>query len=228
MKAKASKMLKVEGRHIFLPANLSYKDQVLLYLGRNINKKITINSISKGLKLAYGFLHETIQKLEKEEIVSVEQVGNYRLVSLNLKNPMTIGELTRISIIITQSIMIKSRQIAKMQILVAQLDKYKDILSTILFGSHAKLEAKEKSDIDLAIILRERMDKDLLEKIRSEIRSFEIKEFAKIQEFIVDYEMFKRMLQSKEDINIGKEILKDWIILIGYENYWKMVGDSIG
>ena len=227
MKAKGSKMLIVEKQHIFLPANLNYKDQVLVYLSRNINKKVTINSISKGLKLAYGFLHETVQKLEKEKIVNVEEVGNYNLVSLNLKNPMAVGELTRISIIITQSIMEKSRQIAKLPALVSQLDKHLEILSIVLFGSQAKLEATEKSDIDIAIILREK-NNNLTSGIRSEIRSFEVKEFAKIQEFIVDYEMFKRMAQSKEEINIGKEILKDWIILSGYENYWKLIGDSLG
>ena len=36
------------------------------------------------------------------------------------------------------------------------------------------------------------------------------------------------MLQSKEEINVGKEALKDGIILDGFENYWKMVGEIIG
>ena len=158
---KNGKMLIVENQHIYMPPELNYREQALVYLSRSISKKLTINSISKNLGLSYGFLHETVQKLEKEKIINVEEVGNYNLVSLNMKNPLTIGELTRISIVITQSITSKSKVISRMHELVAQLDNYKEILSIVLFGSQAKLEATEKSDVDVAVILRERSNKNI-------------------------------------------------------------------
>jgi len=232
------KMVVVEGAHIFLPSESDYKDKILIYLSRNLGKKITINAICEGLKLSYGYLHSTIHKFEAEKIINIEEVGNYKLISLNFKNMLTIAELARVSVKVSQEIISKNKKLRKINILIENLRKYKGILSIVLFGSQARLEARKKSDIDMLIILSEReKSKDemhslenieLIDKIRAEIKSFEIKEFVDIQEFIVDFEMFKRMLQSKEELNVGKEALKEGIMLDGFENYWKMVGEIIG
>lgn len=238
------KMVVVEGAYIFLPPESDYKDKILIYLSRNLGKKITINTICEGLKLSYGYLHSTIHKLEAEKIINIEEVGNYKLLSLNFKNMLAIAELAKVSVKISQEIVDENKKLRKLNVLIENLRKYKDILSIVLFGSQARLEAKEKSDIDLLVILNETSEnvgnfasvrkkgelktRALVNEIKTEIRSFAIKEFLDIQHFIVDYEMFKRMLQSKEEINVGKEALKDGIVLDGYESYWKMVGEIIG
>ena len=237
------RMIVVERAHIFLPLESDYRDKVLIYLSRNLGKNTTINAICKGLKLSYGHLHATIHKLGAEKIINIEEVGNYKLISLNFKNMLTIAELAKVSVKISQQILGESKKLRKLNILIENLRKYKDILSIVLFGSHARLEAREKSDIDMLIILSERVKykdfssvgkgehlrkSDLINKIRAEIRAFEVREFADIQEFIIDFEMFKRMLESKEELNVGKEALKDGVALDGFENYWKMVGEIIG
>lgn len=222
------KMVVVEGAYIFIPSESDYMDKVLIYLSRNLGKKVTINSICEGLNLSYGYLHSTIHKLEAEKIISIEEVGNYKLLSLNFKNMLTIAELARVSVKISQEIIAKSKKLRNLNILIESLRKYKDILSIVLFGSQARLKAKEKSDIDMLIILSERVKGKVVSEIRAEIKAFEVREFADIQEFIVDFEMFKRMLESKEELNVGKEALKDGVVLDGFENYWKMVGEIIG
>ncbi len=238
------KMVVVEGSYIFLPAESHYKDKVLIYLSRNLGKKLTTNTICESLKLSYGHLHSTIHKLEAEKIINIEEIGNYKLLSLNFKNMLAIAELARISVKISQEIISENKKLRKLSILIENLRKYKDILSIVLFGSQARLEAREKSDIDMLVILNETAEnvgnfasvrkkeelkaRALVNEIKTEIRSFAIKEFLDIQHFIVDYEMFKSMLQSKEEINVGKEALRDGIVLDGYENYWKMVGEIIG
>jgi len=235
---KKGQMVIVDEVHIFVPSESDYKDKILIYLSRSLGKKVTINKIKEDLKLAYGYLHSTIHKLEADRIVNVEEVGNYKLISLNFKNMLTIAELARVSVKVSQEITSKIKQLKKLNLLIENLRKYKDILSIVLFGSQARLEAREKSDIDILIILRERKKSEdemrsleniaLVNKIKAEIKSLETKEFIKIQEFIVDFEMFKRMLESKEELNVGKEALRDGIILDGFENYWKIVGEIIG
>ena len=228
---------------ILLPFEADYKDKILAYLIKSLGRKITISSISEDLGLSYGSLHYAVQKLLAEKIINVEEVGNYKLISLNFKSMLAIAELSRISVRISQEIISKNKKLKKLSILIKNLRKYKDILSIVLFGSHARLEAREKSDIDLLVILNETAEnvgnfvsvgkkeelktRALVNEIKTEIRSFAIKEFLDVQHFIVDYEMFKRMLQSKEEINVGKEVLRDGIVLDGYENYWKMVGEII-
>ena len=222
------KMVVVEGAYMFVPPQSDYKDKALIYLSRNLGKKATISAICEGLKLSYGYLHSTIYRLEAERIIKIEEVGNYKLISLNFKNMLAIAELARVSVKISQKIIDKNKKLRKLNILIESLRKYKDILSIVLFGSQARLEAREKSDIDLLIILSERKSEALINNIRAEIKAFEVREFADIQEFLVDFEMFKRMLESKEELNVGKEALKDGIVLDGFENYWKMAGEIIG
>lgn len=225
------RMAVVEGSYIFLPSESDYRDKVLIYLSRNLGRKVTINSICGGLSLSYGYLHSTIHRLKAEKIISIEEVGNYKLLSLNFKNMLAIAELARVSVRISQEIVAKNKKLKKLNSLVESLRKHKDILSIVLFGSHARLEAREKSDIDLLVIMSETsrdIGMPLVNEIKAGIRSFAIREFLDIQHFIVDYEMFKRMLQSKEEINVGKEALKDGVILDGYENYWKIVGEILG
>ena len=223
-------MVVVDEAHIFLPSESDYKDKLLIYLSRSLGKKVTINKIKAALGLAYGYLHSTIHKLWKGRIINIEKVGNYKLISLNFKNILAIAELARVSAKISQEIVKDAKQLKKLKLLVESLRKYKAILSIVLFGSQARLEAREKSDMDILIILSERSQKnrEIVNKIKSEIRAFETREFIKTQEFIVDFEMFKRMLESKEELNVGKEALKDGIILDGFENYWKMAGEAVG
>lgn len=230
--------------YIFLPFEADYKDKILAYLVKSLGRKITINSIRKDLGLSYGSLHYIVQKLWKEKIINIEEVGNYKLLSLNLKNILTVSELSRVSVRISQELINQNKKLKKLNQLVENLRKYKEILSILLFGSQARLEAREKSDIDLLIILSETSEnagkfplvkkkegmkkRAIANEIAAEIRSFAIKQFLDIQHFIIDYEMFKRMLQSKKELNVGKDALKDGIILDGFENYWKIVGEVIG
>lgn len=214
---------------VLLPFEADYKDKILAYLIKSLGSKITISSISEDLGLSYGSLHYAVQQLWKEKIINMEEVGNYKLLSLNFKNMLTIAELARISVKIAQEITNQNKKLKRLNELVANLRKYQQILSIVLFGSHAKLIAHEKSDIDIIVILGVKYQKNraLIDEIKGEIISFGTKNFLDIQSFIVDYAIFKTMLESKEEINIGKEALKDGIVLDGFENYWKMVGEII-
>lgn len=224
---------KLEERHkayVFLSEESDYREKVLTYLSRRLGSKVTMNAISEELKLSYGHLHSTSYKLQSEGVIKMERVGNYKLLSVNWDSMLAIAELARVHVKIAQEVLGRSKKLGKLQDLIEELGKYKDILSVVLFGSQARLEARKTSDIDLLVIVNERgpARRSVVEEIKSEIRAFEVKEFLKIQPFVVDFAMFKRMLQGREEMNVGKEALKEGVILYGYENYWKSVGDAIG
>ncbi len=214
---------------VFMPKEADYKDKVLSYLGRSMDQKVTINAIRHDLGLSYGSLHYTIRKLHDDKIINIEEVGNYKLISLNFKNMLTISELAKISVKIAQEIVGQNKKLRQLSSLIEILGGYKEILSVILFGSQARQMQHEKSDIDILVILGadSKKSRPLINKIKVDIMSFGTKEFLQIQSFIVDYQIFKNMLKSKEEINVGKEALKDGIVLEGYENYWKMIGEIL-
>ena len=214
---------------VLMPKQAGYKDKVLAYLSRSIGQNVTINAIRHDLGLSYGSLHLTIRKLHEEKIINIEEIGNYKLISLNFKNMLTISELARISVKISQEIISQNKKLRKLSSLIEILRVYKEILSVVLFGSQARQMQHEKSDIDILVILgaESKKNRPLINKIKVDIMAFGTKEFLQIQSFIVDYQIFKNMLKSKEEINVGKEALKDGIVLEGYENYWKMIGEIL-
>src|SRR3989344_4793065 len=85
------------------------------------------------------------------------------------------------------------------------LNKIASKLSTtdivVLFGSYAKGKQREDSDIDLLIINK------------------------RINPMFITKEEFRRMLQDKEE-NVGKQVLKDHIILKNPEGFWECVLDG--
>ena len=214
--------------YIFLSEEADYREKVLAYLSRCLGSKVTMNAISEELNLSYGHLHSTAYKLHSEGVLKMEQVGNYKLLSINWESALAIAELARVHVKIAQEVLVRSKKLEKLQGLVRKLGEHKDVLSIVLFGSQARLEARKTSDIDLLVIVDEGSRRSAVDEIKSEVRAFEVREFLKIQPFIVDVAMFKRMLQSREELNVGKEALKEGVILWGYENYWKNVGDAIG
>lgn len=215
---------------VIIPFKSDYKDKLLAYLIRTIGKRITANAVKRDLNLSYGSMHSVVSRLETEKIINVEKIGNYKFISLNFNNMLAVAELSRISVKISQEIINKNKKLKKINELIEYLRKYKGILSIVLFGSHARLMAHEHSDIDILVIIGPKYQKSrvLINNIKVEIMSFGTKNFLDIQSFIVDYVIFQNMMKSREEINVGKEAFKDGIILDGFENYWKMVGEITG
>ena len=50
---------------------------------------------------------------------------------------------------------------------------------------------------------------------------------CQINAIVVDNLMFKEMLSSKEELNVGKEALKSHILLYGFEHFWALVGEGL-
>jgi predicted nucleotidyltransferase len=89
----------------------------------------------------------------------------------------------------------------------------KDII--ILFGSQAKGTQRENSDIDLLIINKKGNKSISFSKYETLFKK-------KINPIFVTYEEFKQMLNEKSE-NVGKQALKNHIILNNPENFWECV-----
>ena len=88
-------------------------------------------------------------------------------------------------------------------------------LIVLIFGSYIKGTKTDKSDIDLCIISDDKIKSNkLIEKLS--LLPFNIE----IQNFTV--EEFEAMLKIKEN-NVGKEIIKNNILLFGIENYYNLI-----
>ena len=144
------------------------------------------------------------------DIIIKEKKGSINLIELKLQ-PNT--ELFQVEQNRT-SLFLESNKILKLV-----LD---DIISlnypffiVLVFGSYAKDTMSKKSDIDLCIISDDEVKtKELISKfklipITLDIQTFSTKEF-------------ESMIKTKE-ANVGKEIIKNNIILYGIENYYNLI-----
>ena len=93
----------------------------------------------------------------------------------------------------------------------------KDIV--VLFGSYAKGKETEQSDIDI-LVVNKKGERSI------SFSKYEMLFKKKINPVFVTEKEFKLMLKEKEE-NIGKQALRDHIILNNAKAFWEAVFDGI-
>ena len=203
------------------PSNFQIK--LLQLFDQNFNTEFTINQISKKTGFDYAYANREINKLIKKGVISKKTVGNAHLCSLNLKNDETI------SIIFDYETRKKSYFYKKHKVLKTyfsdffnEAKKY-NIHSFLIFGSYAKESETKKSDLDILIILENKAQSGELSKSINDAFKLATVEISPI---IIGRTDFIKMLTDKTKLNIGKESLKNHVILYGIERFWELALES--
>jgi predicted nucleotidyltransferase len=187
---------------------LSEKEKIIIHLIENKNPQ-SIKSISGATFIDYKNTYNVIDNLDKD-IFSKDKIGNTNLIGIKLepKEEIYKAENKRTEIFLNRN--------NKLRLLREDIRSLNyPFLIILIFGSYTREENTSKSDIDLCIISdNEEKIKELVSKleilpINLEIHDFKLKEF-------------EEMLKTKEN-NIGKEIVKNNIILYGIENYYNLI-----
>ena len=198
----------------------NFQIKLLQLFDRNFNSEFTINQIAKKTDFDYAYANREINKLIKKDIISKNTVGNAHLCSLNLKNDETIA------IIFDYETHKKSRFYNGHKVLKAHfLDFFREakrynIHSFVIFGSYASGKETKKSDLDILIILENKKQSDMMHKMINDI--FKLSD-AEINPIVIGRKDFTEMLANKIKLNIGKEALKNHVILYGIERFWELV-----
>lgn len=180
-------------------------NNILIYLLENRESQYTINQLSKDLSINYRIAHTQIKLLEREKLIKVQKVGNALLCSLtnNFNEKIYLAEFER------RKMLLKNRDFEQI------LDRYKKAKQTyilLLFGSYAKNKQTKHSDIDLLAITENSKE---IEEITTLIP-------MNIHLTTISYEEFINMKKS-EELTVGREVLKNNIILIGIEEYYRLL-----
>src|SRR3989344_1580952 len=201
----------------------NFQIKLLQLFDQNFNSEFTINQTSKKTNFDYAYVNREVNKLIKKGIISKKTVGNAHLCSLNLKNDETI------SIIFDYETRKKSYFYKKHKVLKTYLSdffneaKKYDIHSFLIFGSYAKESETKKSDLDILIILENKAQSGELSKSINDAFKLATVEISPI---IIGRTDFIKMLTDKTKLNIGKESLKNHIILYGIERFWELALES--
>ena len=183
------------------------KLRIVNYLGKHIGQSFTMLELSKAAGVPYATFYRTLHRMK--ELVKVRRVGKSKTVSLNTDNASIKPYLTISSEEEKQDFLKKQLILGK----IASEFNTKDVV--VLFGSYAKGSETERSDIDLLIISKGG------EKSLS-FSKYEVLFRKKINPIFVTKKEFEKMLLDKNE-NVGKQALKNHIILNNPESFWEAV-----
>lgn len=186
------------------------KLKIINYLGKNLGTAHTMHELSKAINIPYATFHRTIKTMKN--IIIMKQVGKSKTIELNKENKIITSYLS------IGSEEEKNEYLKKQPILakIASESKTDDII--ILFGSYAKKTQKESSDIDLLIINKKGNKSISFSKYETLFKK-------RINPIFITKDEFKNMIKEKEE-NIGKQALKNHIILNNPEEFWRIAANE--
>ncbi|MDP2908949.1 MAG: nucleotidyltransferase domain-containing protein [Nanoarchaeota archaeon] len=185
--------------------------RIINHLGKHIKERFTMHQLSKLLHIPYASFYRAIQQMK--DLLITEAVGKSKAISLNISNPVVKSYLTISSDEEKKEFLAKQPIIKK----IANELNVKDIV--MLFGSYAKGKETEKSDIDIMVISQDG-------KKSISFSKYELLFRKKINPVFVKKEEFRKMLNEREE-NVGKQALKDHVILNNPEGFWGCVLDAV-
>jgi len=183
------------------------KQEIIIKLIETIEERPTIRQLSQETGIRYTNVHNIVKKLEKEDLISLEKVGNAYKCSINKKvHPLIFeAEFRRKENLIRGD---------DFKILMSKLNSLPFSFISLVFGSHAQKTASTGSDIDLMAIGESHREKEI-ERVISILP-------LEIHLTFFTYEEFLSMAQSRE-FSVVLEAIKSNIILVGIEDYYRLM-----
>jgi len=186
------------------------ENKIIRYFIEN-KKKLTIRALAKNLNLDYKIVHTATLRLVEKEILGLEKVGKSSYIGFtnHFSKEVFEVELKR------KEDILKNKNINLLVKTIEQEIKT-SIFILILFGSYAKNNFNNKSDIDLMFIVNSKEIEGKIESIFSLLP-------LKIHYFVFNENQFSKMKDSKEP-NIVREAINSNVLLYGIESYYKLLG----
>lgn len=187
------------------------KKQLPILNSLRIKSPQTFNEIKKSLKMkSNSFLQKTLEEFENQEIILIERVGNQKLYGLNLTSQC----ISFLSLISFELYKIPQKII---DCIVKELNEELYFYSLVVFGSYAKNKQTKSSDLDILIIVENK-----IASLDAVLESIKRKELIKIDFHVVTEQELRKMIMNKEE-NLGKEILKNNLPIINPQIFYNII-----
>jgi len=185
------------------------QSEILKLLIENQEEPFSIRKISQLRKINYKSAYNAVGSLRKQGIIDLEELGNVSICRFKRDFNAKVFEVESSR---RDDLLRKNKDL---KVIFDELSRINKPFIAVLFGSHAKGTAKKNSDIDLLLIGED------AEKIKDKLSWIPLK----IHFTLLGYDDFIRMLKSKEQ-TVVSEIVKKNIILIGIEEYYRVLNNA--
>jgi len=181
---------------------------LLHILGNNTHDVLSIRQLAWEANTPYTSTLRTINK--HKELFTVRKKGNANLLSINKDEPLVkhyliIAERAAANELLKKQSFLKS----------IKHDLGPGNYALVLFGSRAKNNHREQSDVDICVISK-KGSKDV------RFTKFAMLSGKEVNPLYFSDQEFVEMITSKEH-NVGKEILRQHVVLYGEEYFWELV-----
>lgn len=179
----------------------------------NNEKELNILSIAKSVKMNYKNVFDIVKRLEKERLVTLKKFGSSNKVTINkIIHPLIFEAeyARRNSTLRDKNILVMLNQIKK--------DMESSLYILLLFGSYAKKTQTKVSDIDVMFIVPDNSLENFEKKVHQTTRLMPLP----IHHMTFSESQFLDMIKTQE-FNVGKEAMKNNVILYGIENYYELI-----
>lgn len=133
------------------------KIKILRLLLDDVNKEYCLDEIARFTGMSCGTVHPSLKELLDVRVITQRKVGRSLLYAIN-KNHILFPQIKELIHLEKKSLRTVAEQF------VASLDK-KGIVAVILFGSVARGEFNEKSDIDILVVYYRKDTKQEVEQL---------------------------------------------------------------
>lgn len=186
---------------------------IIRYLLENCDKELNILAIAKSVKMNYKNVFDIVKRLEREKLVTLKKFGSSNKVTVNkIIHPLVFEAeyARRKDILRDKNILVMLNQIKK--------DMKSSLYILLLFGSYAKKTQTKISDIDIMFIVPDGTEEKFEKKVHQTARLMPLP----IHHMTFSESQFLDMIKAK-DFNVGKEAMKNNVILYGIENYYELI-----
>jgi len=195
------------------------KEQVniLRVFHENIFTELTFKQIKEqSRQKSNNIIQIALKEFQKQNLIKKKMTGNVTAHLLNSDNNLTIAYLNLINQEEISKLKFPKEILADIQ---RRIFKQTEFFILVVFGSYAKNKSREKSDLDIAVIVESEQTKKDITPLLETARRREIKP--------IDYHIFTRsefLQMLKADVeNVGKQIYKNSLIYYGYIEYYNLI-----
>ena len=178
----------------------------------------TIRKIMKNLsKKSYNWVFKAVKKLNKMEIINTKKKGHSNICSINLDNNLTLVYFSILEELNTSSKKLPRKNISEL------IDSIPlSYFTFIVAGSYATGKITKKSDLDVVILVEDKIN---VKKILTILKNKGELMIPEVHPYVFTKSEFLQMLLSDEE-NYGKMIFKKRLILFGAENYYLILKEA--
>ncbi|MFH1789244.1 MAG: nucleotidyltransferase domain-containing protein [Candidatus Altiarchaeota archaeon] len=200
------------------------RDKILEAFQRN-PKEMYLSEIAKQAEISLERAHTYLKEMTRSGYLTEEKKGNMSFYKPNFNNELLIKELEFIELKRKQTFMDRNVVVGKLVGRLVEMlqEKVSGLEGAFLFGSVARGEHNEKSDIDILVVCKTKKEEQRILEAASKTG---LQYGREVNASVVDEKEFGQGIEEKT--GFYKTLLRDRIIFYGEKWFYTKYGDKIG